>query len=56
MEADLAELKELSAKRHEDLFSLLAALPLLLPENTPGLPVSILFSAIPESCYPRTLF
>jgi len=51
MEAGLAELKELSAKRHEDLLSLLAVLPLLLPENTPGLPVSILFSAIPESCY-----
>ena len=50
MEANLAELKELSVKRHEDLLSLLAALPLLLPENTPGLPVSILFSAVPESC------
>ena len=43
MEADLAELKELSEKRHEDLLSLLAVLPLLLPENTPGLPVSLLF-------------
>jgi len=51
MKTDFAALKELSAKRHEDLLSLLAALPLLLLENTPNLPVSILFSAIPESCY-----